>query len=412
MAGFVKEVAPREAALDEIEKRLNFPWNYKKTEVMLGEAAGRRCAEAVVSPAPYPPFSRSLRDGYAVNHLDAAGATPGTPLFLSKKGEVRMGEAPDFKLSLTEACPIPTGGMLPEGADSVVMLEDTSEAGGWVEIRRGVQAGENVIGRGEEVAEGEKLLPAGSLIDFRTISVLAAIGRAKLPVADLKISILSTGDEIVPAEEQSPRLGAVRDVNGWSVKTLLSRFGFPAEYRGIASDDGAEFERRFREELAACDVLILSGGSSVGVRDHCSRLFESLAEPGLLVRGINIAPGKPTLIAADAAAHKLAVSLPGHPLSCFMVGFTVLIPLLLRLIGAEERECWTRTRMPLSCDLAARTGPEEFFPCAVNADGTVSPLAAKSGYISILSGACGFIRIPEDRETARAGEFAEVWLWR
>ena len=206
MAGFVKEVAPREAALDEIEKRLNFPWNYKKTEVMLGEAAGRRCAEAVVSPAPYPPFSRSLRDGYAVNHLDAAGATPGTPLFLSKKGEVRMGEAPDFKLSLTEACPIPTGGMLPEGADSVVMLEDTSEAGGWVEIRRGVQAGENVIGRGEEVAEGEKLLPAGSLIDFRTISVLAAIGRAKLPVADLKISILSTGDEIVPAEEQNPRL--------------------------------------------------------------------------------------------------------------------------------------------------------------------------------------------------------------
>ena len=216
----------------------------------------------------------------------------------------------------------------------------------------------------------------------------------------------------MPAEEQNPRLGAVRDVNGWSVKTLLSRFGFPAEYRGIASDDGAEFERRFREELAACDVLILSGGSSVGVRDHCSRLFESLPEPGLLVRGINVAPGKPTLIAADAAAHKLAVSLPGHPLSCFTVGFTVLIPLLLRLIGAEERECWTRTRMPLACDLAARTGPEEFFPCAVNADGTVSPLAAKSGYISILSGACGFIRIPEDRETARAGEFAEVWLWR
>lgn len=412
MAGFVKEVAPREAALDEIEKHLAFPWNYKKTEATLDGAAGRRCAEAVMSPAPYPPFSRSLRDGYAVNHMDAAGATPGTPLFLSKKGEVRMGEAPDFRLLLSEACPIPTGGMLPEGADSVVMLEDTSEAGGWVEIRRGVQAGENVIGRGEEVGEGEKLIPAGGLIDFRTISVLAAIGRARLPVADLRISILSTGDEIVPAEEQNPPLGAVRDVNGWSVKTLLSRFGFPAVYRGIVSDDGAEFERRFREELAACDVLILSGGSSVGVRDHCSRLFESLPEPGLLVRGINIAPGKPTLVAADAAARKLAVSLPGHPLSCFTVGFTVLIPLLLRLIGAEERECWRRTLMPLSCDLAARTGPEEFFPCAVNADGTVSPLAAKSGYISILSDACGFIRIPEDRETARAGEIAEVWLWR
>ncbi|WP_158096039.1 molybdopterin molybdotransferase MoeA [Cloacibacillus sp. An23] len=412
MAGFVKEVAPREAALDEIEKRLAFPWNCKKTEVALRGAAGRRCAEAVTSPAPYPPFRRSLRDGYAVNHMDAAGATPGTPLFLSKKGEVKMGEAPGFTLSLGEACPIPTGGMLPDGADAVVMLEDTSEAGGWVEIRRGVQGGENVIGKGEEVAEGEELLPAGSLVDFRTVSVLAAIGAAKLPVHDIKISILSTGDEIVPAEEQNPPLGAVRDVNGWSVGALLSRFGFPAEYRGIVSDDGAEFERRFRCELAACDVLILSGGSSVGVRDHCSRLFESLPEPGLLVRGINIAPGKPTLIAADAAARKLAVSLPGHPLSCFTVGFTVLLPLLLRLIGADERECWTRTLMPLACDLAARTGPEEFFPCSLNADGTVSPLAAKSGYISILSGACGFIRIPEDRETARAGEYAEVWLWR
>ncbi len=411
MAGFVKEVAPREAVLKEIEKRLAFPWKYKAAEIPIDMAAGRRCAEAVVSPEPYPPFCRSLRDGYAVNHLDAAGATPGTPLFLSKKGEVRMGEKPSFRLSLTETCSIPTGGMLPEGADSVVMLEDTSEAGGWVEIRRGVQAGENIIAIGEEIPEGETLLSPGGLINFRTISSLAAAGLAKLPVIDIKISILSTGDEIVPVEEPNPPLGALRDVNGWSVKTLLERFGFPSQYRGIVSDDGAEFECRFREEFAACDVLILSGGSSVGIRDHCSRILETLPEPGLLVRGINIAPGKPTLIAADAAAGKLAVSLPGHPLSCFTVGFTVLLPLLLRLIGSEEK-CFTRTMLPLACDLAARTGPEEFFPCLLNENGTVSPLAAKSGYISALSKACGFIRIPENRETARSGELSEVWLWR
>ena len=412
MAGFVKEVTSRRSALEDISKRLLFPWEYPVRELQLGEAVGKRSACEIINDMPYPPFCRSLRDGYAVRHGDAAGATPGTPLFLTKRGEVLMGQDPDFGISSSEAALIPTGGILPEGADAVVMLEDTELAGGWIEVRRGVQAGENIIFKGEEIPQGERLLAVGGMVDFQTIGMLATAGVSRLPVIGLKISILSTGDEIVPVEKKELPPGCLRDVNGWNLKALLSRYGFEAEYRGIANDDGAEFERRFHEELAGCDLLILSGGSSVGVRDHCSEMLASLPEPGLLVRGLNIVPGKPTLIAADAAAKKLVVSLPGHPLSCLTVAFTVLLPLLLRRIGSENAVCGTRTRLPLSRDLAARTGPEEFGPCVLGADGSVAPIAAKSGYISVLAKASGLICVPEDRETIRAGEDAEVWLWQ
>ncbi len=412
MAGFVKKVISRKEALDEISLALSFPWNVRQTVLPLGDAIGRRCAAEVTSAEDYPPYSRSLRDGYAVRHADANGATQGTPLFLNKRGEVRMGVVPDFAVSASEAASIPTGGLLPEGADAVVMLEDTDCTGGWIEVRRGVQAGENVIHKGEEIKAGQRLLEKGSLVDFKTIGLLATAGLTELSVMAPKISILSTGDEIVPSETKEVPPGSIRDVNGWNLKALLASYGFHADYRGIVSDDGAEFEARFHKELAACDILILSGGSSVGMRDRCSQLLEAMPAPGLLVRGLNIVPGKPTLAAADACAHKIAVSLPGHPLSCLTAAFVFLLPLIARMACEEPFFCGVRTRLPLACDVAARTGPEEFIPCALTPDGKARPLSAKSGYISVLSKADGLIRIAEDAETKRAGEDTEVWLWQ
>ncbi|MBR4401313.1 MAG: molybdopterin molybdotransferase MoeA [Synergistes sp.] len=412
MAGFVKEVTGRNDAIENISHRLSFPWDCPAEERQLADAAGRRCAKEILNEVPYPPYSRSLRDGYAVRHADAAGASSSTPLFLTEKGSVAMGEVPEFRISGGEAASIPTGGILPEGSDAVVMLEDTDVAGGWVEIRRAVQAGENIIKSGEDIAAGARLIGRGEMIDLRTVGLLASAGISSVPTVKLNISLLSTGDEIVPADTAVLRPGQIRDVNGWNLKAMLSRFGFASDHRGIVSDCGDEFERRFYHELDGCDVLVLSGGSSVGVRDHAFRLLSSLPEPGLLVRGINIVPGKPTLIAADAARKKLVVSLPGHPLSCTVAAFTVLLPLLLRLIGAAEKECGTRLMLPVASDLAARTGAEKFFACRLLPDGRTEPAAAKSGYISALSNACGFIRMPEDRETIRAGEEAEVWLWQ
>lgn len=411
MAGFVKKVISRNEALDEIRTALGFPWNFENAVLPLGKAAGRRCAEDIICGAPYPPYDRSLRDGYAVRHEDANGASTGTPLFLTKKGDIAMGAVPDFSVGAYEAAAIPTGGIMPKGADAVVMLEDTDMTGGWIEIRRAVQAKENVILKGEELEAGQTLIKKGSLIDFRNIGLLSTTGVGSLSVLTPKISILSTGDEIVPAETEEVPPGCIRDVNGWNIKALLHRFGFEAEYRGIVPDDGPAFEKRFGEELENCDLLILSGGSSVGMRDRCSQLLEKLPAPGLIMRGLNIVPGKPTLAAGDRLGKKTVISLPGHPLSCLTVSFVFLLPLIGLMCVPEGMEFGLHTRLPLSEDITAHTGPEEFVPCAVESNGAVRPVTAKSGYISALSKACGFLRIPEDRETLRAGEETEVWLW-
>ena len=411
MAGFVKEVTPRSDAVDYAAAALSFPWETAAVPVPLAEARGQRLARELVCTMSYPPYSRSLRDGYAVCSADVSAATTGTPSFLQKTESVLMGETPKFSIASGEAAAIPTGGALPKGADAVVMLEDASLTGGWVEVRRGVQSGENVIGKGEELKKGQKVLGRGELVDFRTASLLATIGVDKVETAKLRVSILSTGDEIVPVGKHPLPCGCIRDVNGATLKFLLARCGFEAEYRGIVSDDGAEFEKRFKGELSHCDVLVLSGGSSVGTRDRCSQMLEQLPEPGLLVRGVNIAPGKPTLVAGCLKEKKLVVSLPGHPLSCLVAAYTLLIPLLLRLIGAENEKYGHRLSLELSADLTAKTGPEEFVPCRLEGDGRVRPVLAKSGYVSPLSQSDGLLRIPENRETLRAGEIAEVWLW-
>lgn len=411
MAGFVNKVSTRLETLLHVAESLDFPWLDKYETVSLKEAIGKRIAKRLNSEAPYPLHIRSLRDGYAVQSQDVLAATAGTPTFLRKIEDVVMGSIPSFKVEQGEAVSIPTGGILPEGSDSVVMLENTSFISGMVEIRKGVQSGENIIGRGEEISEGEKLLCRGDLIDFTTVSILATLGLHHLSVFGLKISVLSSGDEVVSVDTTPLPLGCIRDVNSWSVISILKQYGFSAAHKGIVSDDADELENRVKEELKECDVLILSGGSSVGTRDNSSRVLEKLEKPGLLTRGLNIAPGKPTLIAGCLESKKLVISLPGHPLSCITVVYVMLIPLLLKLIGAENKTYGHKLFLKLSKDLNARTGPEEFVPCKIEESGEVTPLLAKSGYISVLFEADGLIRIPEERETVRIGEMVEVWTW-
>lgn len=410
MAGFVKNVIPRMEAIKIVSSELAFPWSTVKRLVSLDSSLGGRVAENFYSDAPYPPYSRSLRDGYAVQSFDVSAATPGTPTFLKKIGDVVMGEIPAIKITAGTAAVIPTGAAMPEGADAVVMLEDTEVAGEWVEVRKGVQSGENIANAGEEISQRQIVLNRAELVDFRVMSVLAALGAENIELASPRISILSTGDEIVPVETKTLPPGAIRDANGYAVRALLARYGFAADYCGIVSDDGLEFETRVRQELDRCDVLVLSGGSSVGTRDHSARVLEMLPAPGLIVRGINIVPGKPTLAAGCLEQKKLVVSLPGHPLSCLTVCTVFLLPLLLSMIGAENLSIGGRFKLRLTKDIAARTGSEEFVPCRIE-DGMVMPMPAKSGYISALTGACGLIRMPEDIETLRAGEMAEVWTW-
>ncbi|MDR3255373.1 MAG: molybdopterin molybdotransferase MoeA [Synergistaceae bacterium] len=410
MSGFVEEVKPIDECLNIASASLGFPWEVMTHELKLENSLSFRVASEIQSREQSPPFTRSLRDGYAVKSADTAGASQGSPVFLKISGEVATGMKPDFEISRETAAPIPTGGMLPDGADAVVMLEDTEKAGGWVEIRSSVQRGESLAFAGEEIEIGDVLIAKGEMIDCSILGLLAAFGVASVDVLDLKIGIISTGDEITPVGMTTLQPGFIRDANTYIVRSALKKYGFESESFGIASDRWEDLKSRAEDAIQKCDIVLLSGGSSVGAHDNTALIMESLSAPGLIAHGINMAPGKPTIIGGSANDKKLVVGLPGHPLSCMTSVLFVVIPMILALAGSASKYAGRYMNMPLDSDVQGRTGIDEFIPMRVE-NGMAHPMAAKSGYVSAMRYADGFIRMRPHRETLRAGEDADVWLW-
>ncbi|MDL2263382.1 molybdopterin molybdotransferase MoeA [Synergistaceae bacterium OttesenSCG-928-I11] len=410
MAGFVEEVTPISECLDRVTEALRFPWTVSAKTLPLSEAVSLRAARTIRSEENNPPFTRSLRDGYAVDHRFTTGASSGAPVFLRMAGEIFMGAKPVFSLGAEEVASIPTGGMMPDGADAVVMLEDTADAGKWIEVRKAVQRGENIVVSGEDIAVGDVVASRGDTIDCALPGMLSTLGFTEIDVIDLRIAVISTGDEIVSAGTSPLPLGFVRDANTDIVRSTLRQYGFSSRSYGIVSDHVETLKERVTEALSWCDVLLLSGGSSVGVRDHTTETIQALRDPGLLIRGINMLPGKPTLIGGSAEDKKIVVGLPGHPTSCMVACLFVVLPLLLRMVGAKRDAVGRYIRMPLEQDVQGRTGPDEFIPMRLESGGA-RPLAAKSGYVSAMRDADGFIRMTPDVETLRQGEEALLWLW-
>lgn len=200
MSGFVKKVIPRLETILRVSEALKFPWLDNIKTLELNDSTGERIANSIYSDSSYPSKSRSLRDGFAVQSRDVLSATSATPSFLKKIEEVEMGNSPSFEVGMGEAAPIPTGGILPAGSDTVVMLENTSEISGYVEIRKGVQSGDNIIVAGEDITSGEKVLGRGELINSSTIGIMATLGINSISVFNLSITVLSTGDEVVPVK--------------------------------------------------------------------------------------------------------------------------------------------------------------------------------------------------------------------
>jgi molybdopterin molybdotransferase len=410
MFGFVEEARSIDDCLDFAADRLGFPWEVSSRTERATDALCAISSVDVPSPESYPPFSRSMRDGYALDHSNTVGASANSPVFLKLAGEVAMGSVPPFKLAADETASVSTGGMLPDGSDSVVMLENASISGGWVEIRSPAQRGENVTGAAEEIAIGDILLRKGDMIDISVPGLLAAFGITSISVMDIRIGVISTGDEIVPTETPRLKNGAIRDTNTSTVQSILKLYGMPSKSYGIATDHWEEIRARAEEAMRECGVVLISGGSSVGAMDHTARLISELSDPGLLVRGINMTPGKPTLIGGSKERGNLIIGLPGHPLSCMVSSIFVALPLINAMCGSNRRHVGKYCVFPLAEDVSGRVGPDEFIPALVSEDG-VHPLAAKSGYVSAMRGADGFIRLRPDTETLRRGEMAEVWLW-
>ena len=303
--------------------------------VSLSAAMGRILAEDIAAGEYVPNFDRSTVDGFAVRARDTFGCTDAIPAILPLQQTVQMGQGADFPLNAEACVAVPTGGAVPKGADSVVMLEYTEDYGdGTIGISRPVAPGENMIFRGDDVFPGKVILQKGRVLSSADIGALAAIGRVRVPVVKkLTVGVISTGDELVPPEVQ-PCPGQIRDVNSPMLEAMLTAFGCHVINYGIVTDDEALLTQKVRQAAAECDAVLLSGGSSVGVKDAACRIIESMGR--LLLHGIAIKPGKPTIL--GKAGPKPLVGLPGHPVAAYFITKLFVLPLLGRLSGRHRTE--------------------------------------------------------------------------
>ncbi|WP_294557918.1 gephyrin-like molybdotransferase Glp [uncultured Mailhella sp.] len=373
--------------------------------VPLDECAGRRLAADFLSPEDLPGFARSTVDGYAVRARDVFGAQEGSPALLECVGDCPMGRAPDFSLGEGQTARILTGGMLPEGADCVVMVEYSRPAGErLVELIRSQAPGDHVLERDEDASAGSVLIAEGTYLRSQEIGLLAALGQSEVLVSRRpRVSIISTGDEVVPFT-QKPAPGQVRDVNSHSLAALCRSAGAEVRLEGLVRDDMAALEAAVRDALSRADVVLLSGGSSAGMRDHTVDIFRAMPEGRLLVHGVAISPGKPFILARSGAVWLMG--LPGHVSSALVCARVFLLPLLRRLQGGRENIAPGVTAV-LSRAVASAQGRRDYIRVRLSRNGNgweAEPVTAPSGLISGLVAADALVVCPENSEGLYAGQ--------
>ena len=374
--------------------------------VSLGNAMGRVLAEDIAATEYVPDFDRSTVDGYAVRARDTFGCTDAIPAIVPVQAEVFMGEGADFELNPEACAAVPTGGAVPRGADSVVMMEYTEDYGdGTVGISKSVAPGDNMIFRGDDVYPGKPILEKGRVLSSQDIGALAAIGRVLVPVRKkLTVGVISTGDELVPPEK-TPGPGQVRDVNSPMLEAMLGAFGARVINYGIVIDDEALLTEKVHRAVSECDAVLLSGGSSVGVKDAACRIIESMG--ALLLHGIAIKPGKPTIL--GKAGCKPLVGLPGHPVAAYFITKLFVLPLLSKLNGRIQASYTVTAKVTES--IGANHGRAQYQCCRLERrDGKLfaSPIRGKSGLITTLAGADGYFCIDRDCEGLPQGAEIQV----
>ncbi len=384
------------------------PTRENPEEIPTEDALDRVLARDVASPADLPSFPRSTMDGFAVRAADTFGATEGLPAYLNVVGEVLMGHPADIALNKGDCTRIATGGMLPSDADAVVMVEQTQEASnGTVEVMRAAAPGENVVQPGEDVHTGDAILPHGHRLRPQDIGGLLALGLTRVCVArKLTVGIVSGGDELVhPSREPGP--GQIRDINSYTLAALVERAGHQPSLCGVLPDQYEALQAAARNALADSDVLILSAGSSVSTRDMTASVIASLGNPGVLVHGVSLKPGKPTILAI--CEGKPVFGLPGNPVSCMVTFDLFVAPTLAHLCGASEPPRRSVTAR-LARNIASATGREDYIQVRLQ-DGKAIPVFGKSNLIFTLVRADGMLKIPLDVGGLAAGAEVEVILF-
>jgi molybdopterin molybdotransferase len=380
----------------------------------LGSTLGRVLAEPVTAREDVPPFDRATMDGFVVAAASTFGASEANPAYLNVTGRIAMGEVPAKAVGPGEAMKISTGGMLPPGADAVAMLEhaaildDTT-----IEVYRSVAPGQHVIGAGEDLRVGETLIAAGRRLRPQDAGLMASLGIMRARVHRRpRVGIISTGDEIVPAEAK-PGPGQIRDVNTHTLADLVRQAGaIPAKY-GLVGDDLPRLKALCRQATAENDMVLISGGSSLGMRDFTVEALAALPDSRIRVHGITISPGKPTILAQSGA--KLVWGLPGHVTSAMVVFSAVVRPFLDRLCGLTAGSARPPVMARLTRNLESAAGRVDFIRVRLvhGADGEMSaePILGKSGLIRTMVQADGLIAVDLNTEGLEKGDPVAVALF-
>ena len=422
--------------------------------VSLDEALGRVPAEAVSAPHALPGFARATVDGFAVRAADTYGASEGLPGYLDLAGEARMGRPPETEVGPGRAVAIATGAPLPPGADAVLKIEHTQAATPeLLEVLRPVTPGEGMVRADEDAAPGTKLIEPGRPLRPQDIGMLAAAGTVEIAAcARPRVAIVSTGDELVPASEQSLETGRVRDSSAPALAALVREAGGEPHFAGIVPDDRDALAKTLRTSLnregrhplqgtgenpsrgtgsdpvtvagtgsepalgtgsdpslPGCDVLVVSAGSSVGARDETAAAIASLGEPGIWCHGLAFRPGKPTLL-ADCGGVPV-IGLPGNPRSALVVFRLIGMPIVRLVGGCTHPPPEPTVRARLTRDLPSAAGRLDVVQVRLNGQ-DAEPLFGSSSLLSILTAADGFVVVPEAATGGAAGSDVEVMLYR
>lgn len=380
------------------------------------KARGRVLAEDLRSAVDLPHFHRAAMDGYAVKARDTFGASQSLPAYLKLAGVVEMGKEAAEPLAPGAAMRISTGGMMPPDADAVVMVEYTDETdGGLVEVHRGVSPGQNVIQIGDDIKKGELVFARGRRLRAHDLGALTGVGISSVPVyKQPRVALISTGDEIVDADTD-PRPGQVRNINQHSLAGLIEECGGELKDWGVIRDDRKALQQAIGAALEWGDVVLLSGGSSMGAKDIALETILSFPDSEFIFHGISIAPGKPTIFAR--ACGKPILGLPGYPVSALVIFDLFAAPLIRRLAGenAAALERFSKTvRAKLKTNVASQVGREDYVRVTLErqSDGLLAtPLPSKSGAIFTLVKADGMVRIDMNQDGLEQGEEIEVILF-
>jgi molybdopterin molybdotransferase len=411
MSEFFTLVSPNQA-LQTLIDQLNGP--LKSETIPSAQALNRTLSADITSPSDLPAFSRSTMDGYAVRADDTYGATPNMPAYLSVAGEIHMGTVPTFKLEAAQAALIHTGGMLPENADAVIMVENTQTSRkDEIEIFNAVSIGENILNVGEDVTKDSEVIPNGSILRPQDIGALMALGITSVDVTvSPTVGLISTGDEVVhPDSNISP--GQVRDINSYSLSALVQSAGGTPKRYGVIEDDLDTVQEAAETGSEECDILVIAAGSSVSARDITSDVINNLGEPGVLIHGIALKPGKPTILAV--AKNKPIFGLPGNPVSAMVVARLLLVPTIKFLCGSNlDNQVSTVITAELTHNIPSIAGREDHVPVLVRTtEGKLfaEPVFGKSNLIFTLVRSTGSVIVPINSNGFIQGSTVQVHLY-